>query len=168
MVARYPSAVRLPTFAYRAIGRFSVTRFDQLLHPFLYRLTGGGSLFGRSLGNLTLLLTTIGRRSGESRTVALWCFPVGPAVGSPAGSLAVVGTRGGSRKIPAWYHNLVATPTAMVQVGRRRFAARPRELTGDAYESVFEQAAASYPGYRLYRAEATQHVPIVVLEPVAA
>ena len=163
MVARYPSAVRLPTLAYRAIGRFSVTRFDQLLHPFLYRLTGG-----RSLGNATLLLTTVGRSSGESRTAALGCFPVGPAVGSPAGSWAGIGSRGGSRRIPAWYQNLVAQPTAMVQVGRHRFAARPRELFGPPYEAVFEQAAASYPGYRLYRAEAPHHIPIVVLEPVVA
>jgi hypothetical protein len=52
----------------------------------------------------------------------------------------------------------------MVQLRGHRFAARPRELFGPPYEQVFEQAAASYPGYRLYRAEAPHHVPIVVLE----
>lgn len=156
----------LPALAYRLFGRFSVTKLDQVLHPFLYRLTGGRGILGRSLGCETLLLTTTGRVSGEARTVALYAWPVGPAVGSPAGSWAVIGTRGGSRKVPAWYRNLVATPTAIVQVRAHRFAARPRELVGPAFEAVFEQAASVYPGYRLYRAEAPQHVPIVVLEPV--
>ena len=31
----------LPTVAYRIIGRFSVSRFDRVLHPLLYRWTGG-------------------------------------------------------------------------------------------------------------------------------
>ncbi|MEO6060014.1 MAG: hypothetical protein ABIQ05_08600 [Candidatus Limnocylindria bacterium] len=37
------------------------------LHPILYRWTGGARLLGRSLGNLTILLTTVGRRSGRPR-----------------------------------------------------------------------------------------------------
>ena len=37
-----------PDLAYQLIGWFSTTRFDRLLHPFLYRLTtDGGWIVGR-------------------------------------------------------------------------------------------------------------------------
>lgn len=151
----------LPTVAYRLIGRFSVTRVVQVLHPFLYRRTGGRGMLGRVLGSEMLILSTVGRRSGQERSVALFAFPVG----RPAGSWAVVGSRGGSRRVPAWYHNLQADPRVAIQVRGLHGSARPREAFGDEYEAIFEQAASAYPGYRLYRTEATHHIPIVVLEP---
>ncbi len=153
----------LPTFAYRLIGRFSVTRFDQFLHPFLYRRAAGRGILSRFLGNEMLLLTTTGRRSGRRRSVALFAFPVD----EPAGSWAVIGSRGGSGELPAWYHNLTAHSDVEVQVRGLRYAAHPREVFDAAYESIFERAAEAYPGYRLYRAEASFHIPIVVLEPRA-
>jgi len=153
----------LPTIAYRLIGRFSVSRFDRWLHPRLYRLTGGRGILGRVLGSDMLLLTTRGRRSGAERTVALFAYPV--AV--PAGSWAVVGSRGGSRVLPAWYLNLAARPEVTIQVRGTRVAARARLVSGEEYEAIFEQAATAFPGYRLYRAEAPHHIPIVVLEPSA-
>ncbi len=154
----------LPTIAYRLIGRFSVTRFDQLLHPFLYRRFRGRGVLGRVFGCEMLLLTTTGRQSARARTVALFAFEIHV----PPGSWAVIGTRGGSGQIPAWYYNLQATPDVTVQVRGSQFRARTREVAGGEYEAIFERAAGTYPGYRLYRAEARQHLPIVVLEPIVA
>lgn len=150
----------LPTFTYRLIGRFSVTRFDRFLHPFLYRRTAGRGILSRFLGNEMLLLTTTGRRSGRRRSVALFAF----SVDEPAGSWAVIGSRGGSGELPAWYRNLAANPDVEVQVRGVRYPAVPREVFDAEYEAIFERAAASYPGYRLYRREASFHIPIVVLE----
>jgi deazaflavin-dependent oxidoreductase (nitroreductase family) len=166
MVAdRLPFApMPLPTLAYRLIGRFSVSRLDRWLHPLLYRATGGRGIVGRVLGSEMLLLTTTGRRSGAPRTVALFAFPVA----GPAGSWAVIGSRGGSRRIPAWYRNLGALREATIQVRGARTSVHPREVFGPEYEAIFEGAATAYPGYRLYRAEAPYHIPIVVLEPVPA
>jgi deazaflavin-dependent oxidoreductase (nitroreductase family) len=154
----------LPAIAYRLIGRFSVTRFDRALHPFLYRRVGGRGILGRFLGCEMVLLTTIGRRSGEPRTVALFAFPVS----QPPGTWAIVASRGGSRAIPAWYRNLDASPDATLQVHARVRPVRAREVFGQEYESIFEAAARAYPGYRVYRAEAPHHIPIVVLEPSGA
>ncbi|TAJ99445.1 MAG: nitroreductase family deazaflavin-dependent oxidoreductase [Chloroflexota bacterium] len=154
----------LPTAAYRLIGRLSTSRFDRRLHPLLYRLTGGRGIVGRVLGCEMVLLTTTGRASGKSRSVTLFAFPVDG--GSVPGSWAVIGSRGGSKIIPGWYRNLVASPRATVQHRDRSFAARAREVSGEEYEGIFERAAHAYPGYRLYRAESPVHVPIVVLEPV--
>lgn len=149
---------RLPDLAYRLIGRFSVTRFDRSLHPRLYRLTGGRGFVGRFLGSNMLLLTTRGRHSGRPRTVALFAYENG-------NGWIVIASRGGSRRIPAWYRNLAAEPDAAIRVGRRELAIRARELDGGEYEAAFELAATAYPGYRLYRREAPHHIPILLLAP---
>jgi len=155
----------LPTIAYRIVGRFSVTRLDRVVHPILYRWSGGRGVLGRVLGCEMVLLTTTGRRSGKPRTVALFAFPV-PDVAA-MGSWAVVASRGGSKVIPAWFRNLEASPSATLQVHGWSIGVRAREVQGDEYEQIFEIAADGYPGYRLYRAESPIHIPIVVLEPTS-
>jgi len=152
--------VGLPDLAYRLIGRFSVSRFDRFLHPLLYRLAGGRGITGHVLGSEMVLLTTRGRRSGSPRTVALFAF-------ARDGGWVVIGSRGGTRAIPAWYRNLEAQPAATIQIGGRTIAVRARDLDGAAYEAAFEQAAAAYPGYRLYRRESPVPIPIVLLEAIA-
>jgi deazaflavin-dependent oxidoreductase (nitroreductase family) len=150
----------LPDVAYRMIGWFSTTRLDRALHPWLYRRSGGGGITGHVLGADNLLLTTTGRRSGRERTVALFAFDDG-------GAWVVIGSRGGSGRVPDWALNLQASPAATIQVGRRSARVRARELAEGEYEAAFERAAASYPGYRLYRRKARHHIPIFRLEPAA-
>jgi len=154
--ARYAAEVPLPDLAYRLIGRFSVSRFDQVLHPLLYRRAGGRGATGRVRGAEMLLLTTHGRRSGAERTVALFGFRRGDA-------WFVVGSRGGSKRLPDWYRNVEAERRASIQVGSRTTAVVARDLEGDEYEAAFEQAAAAYPGYRIYRRESPIRIPIVLL-----
>ena len=148
----------LPDLAYRMIGWFSATRFDRALHPFLYRRFGGRGISGRVLASDSILLTATGRSTGLPRTVALLAF-------RSDGGWIVVGSRGGSGRVPDWAHNLVADPRASIQVGRRTAPVVARELSGDEYEAAFELATASYPGYRLYRRKARHHIPIFRLEP---
>lgn len=148
----------LPDLAYRLIGRFSTTRFDRALHPFLYRLTGGRSITGRVLGSDSILLTATGRSSGLPRTVALFAFPTD-------GGWIVVGSRGGSGRVPDWANNLLAEPRAVIRIRDRSKPVVARELAGSEYEAAFELAAAAYPGYRLYRRNARHHIPIFRLEP---
>ena len=148
----------LPDLAYRAIGWFSTTRFDRALHPFLYRLANGRGPTGRVLRSDSILLTTTGRTTGAPRTVALFAFP-------SEGGWIVVGSRGGSGRVPDWARNLQADDRATIRRGAREAPAIARELAGDEYEAAFELAAASYPGYRLYRRNARHHIPIFRLEP---
>ncbi len=149
---------RLRSAWFWLVGHAGVNRLSRALHAPLYRLTGGWWFLGRSLGNLTVVLTTIGRRSGRPRTTALWAFPDGAA-------LVVVGSYGGARRAPAWVHNLRARPEATVQVGRsvRRMAAR--EASGEEYERLWRMVTHAYPGYQAYLAWAHRTIPLVVLEP---
>jgi deazaflavin-dependent oxidoreductase (nitroreductase family) len=148
----------LPDLAYRVIGWFSTTRFDRVLHPLLYRRAGGRGATSRVLGADMLLLTTTGRRTGERRTVALFAFPTHTG-------WIVVGSRGGSGRVPGWAHNLQADPQATLRLRTREAPTLARELADAEYEAAFELAAAAYPGYRLYRRNARHHIPIFSLEP---
>ena len=148
----------LPDTAYRLIGWFSTTRFDRAVHPFLYRLTGGRSLTGRVLGSDSILLTTTGRTTGLPRTVALFAF-------RSEGGWIVIGSRGGSGRVPDWALNLQADSRATIRWRAREAPAVARELTGEEYLAGFELAAAAYPGYRLYFRNARHHIPIFRLEP---
>ena len=148
----------LPDLAYRLIGWFSTTRFDRALHPFLYRRSGGAGITSHVLGSDSILLTTTGRRSGEPRTVALFAFP-------SEGGWIVVGSRGGSGRVPDWARNLQTEPLATIRLRDRETPAVGRELAGEEYEAAFELAAAAYPGYRVYRRNARHHIPIFRLVP---
>lgn len=148
---------RLRKLWFRVVGWAGVNPVTRRLHPILYRWTGGAWLLGRSLGNLTILLTTTGRRSGESRVAALWAYPDGDA-------LVVVGSNGGSSHVPAWVLNLRARPEGSVDVRRERRVVRAREAAGEEYERLWHLVNAAYPGYEAYREWAHRTIPLVVLE----
>lgn len=151
---------RLPDLAYRLIGWFSVLGIVRYLHPRLYRRFGGRSILGHVLGSEQIVLTTRGVRTGRTRAVALFAFEDGTGPG-----WIVVGSRGGSGRVPDWARNLEAEPRGFVQVHDRHVRVRARFLEGDEYERAFELAAAGYPGYRVYRAAAAHPIPVVRLEP---
>jgi F420H(2)-dependent quinone reductase len=133
-----------------------VTRF----HPMAYRLTGGRGPIGRVLGLQMVVLTTIGRRSGQPRDAPLFALRDGS-------TFLLVGTHGGEEKLPDWVANLRVTPEATLQVGRQRRAvwAREPEPRSEQYRALWAQAVAAYPGYAEYRARRSTDPPIVVLEP---
>jgi deazaflavin-dependent oxidoreductase (nitroreductase family) len=149
---------RLAAPVYRVIGWFSTTRLDRVLHPFLYRRTGGRGLLGHVLGCETILVTAPGARSGAPRTVALFGFAIDRG-------WFVVASRGGSGRIPAWYRNIAAARDRItVQVGDQVIPVVARDTDGDEYEAWFARAARAYDGYRIYREAAGHRIPVVALE----
>ena len=90
--------------------------------------------------------------------MALFAFPIDRG-------WAVIASRGGSGEIPAWYRNLQADRAAVtVEVGDLAVPVVARDAEGDEYERLFATAARAYPGYRVYRANATSRIPVVALE----
>jgi deazaflavin-dependent oxidoreductase (nitroreductase family) len=128
------------------------------LHAPVYRRLQGRGLLGRSLGNLTVVLTTTGARTGRRRETAIWAYPDGDA-------LVLVASNGGRGRLPAWCRNLRAHPEAEVQVGGDRHRVRAREAIGDEYDRLWRMVNEAYPGYDRYRAWAGRHIPLVVLDP---
>ena len=74
----------------------------------------------RVLGVPTLLLRTVGARTGKPRTAAL-------VYARDGDDYVVVASNGGDDRAPGWLHNVRARPDVEVQIGRRvTLSARPR------------------------------------------
>src|SRR5436190_7378742 len=85
------------------------------VHVLAYRATGG--LIGDRLpgvGGRMLLLDHVGAKSGTKRTAPLLFIE------TDDGDVAIVASKGGYPKNPAWYWNLKANPETAIQIGRER------------------------------------------------
>jgi deazaflavin-dependent oxidoreductase (nitroreductase family) len=111
----------------------------------------------------TVRLVTTGRRSGVSRAATLYAFPMDGG----AGSLVVVGSRGGSASDPAWAHNLRADANATLTVGGAPRPVRAREADGQERERLWALVCDSFPLYATYQRRTARRIPLFVLEPVA-
>ncbi|GAB4441073.1 MAG: nitroreductase/quinone reductase family protein [Chloroflexi bacterium OHK40] len=138
----------------RAFIRYVAQPADRLLLP----LTRGRFTLSR-LVYPTLLLTTIGAKSGRPRATPLIYFRDGPRI------VLVASNYGGARH-PAWYHNLRTTPRATVTL---EGATRPylaHEASGAERAELWRKAVAFYGGYATYqRCAGPRQIPIMVLEP---
>jgi len=143
---------------YRFVGWIGTVTWMRHLHAPVYRLTGGLGLVGSSLGNLTVVLSTTGARTGQRRQTAIWAYRYGDA-------LVLVASNGGHHRVPGWYYNLQAHPEAEVQVHRERRQVRARDAVGPEYDRLWIMVSRAYPGYNRYVEWAGRHIPLVVLEP---
>jgi deazaflavin-dependent oxidoreductase (nitroreductase family) len=107
----------------------------------------------------TLLLVTVGRKSGRIKTL-----PIGYTK-TDVGYI-IVGSKGGAPQHPAWYLNLVANPEVSVQVGSDRFDARARVLEGEARQAVWDSLVKETPQFQSYQDGIDRQIPVVVLERV--
>ena len=105
------------------------------LHVRLYRQLGG-----RLVGGTSLLLTTVGRRSGQPRTVIVGYLRDGEDV-------IVADTNIAKPSVPAWVLNLGTHPEAEVQLGRERYLARAEFLEGEVRAGQWDRLVAADPGY---------------------
>ena len=127
------------------------------VHRFVYRRTGG--LIGhRSPAGRMLLLTTVGRKTGQSRTTPLLYMPDGPR-------FVVVGSNGGRDRPPAWVLNLSATPAVEIQVGRRRVEADAHVLTSREKTVMWPRLIEHYEGWGRYQELTEREIKIVSFLP---
>ncbi|HVY87048.1 MAG TPA: nitroreductase family deazaflavin-dependent oxidoreductase [Caulobacterales bacterium] len=106
----------------------------------------------------TLLLTTVGAKSGQARTLPL-------IYGESGGNFLIVASRGGSEDHPAWYRNLLAHPDCEIQVGAKHYHVRARTATSAERPALWETMNEIWPSYAEYQSRTTREIPVVVLEP---
>ena len=104
----------------------------------------------------TLLLTTIGRKSGEGCLIPL-------IYGEDNGTYIVVGSKGGHALHPSWYRNLVAYADVKVQVKADRFSARASTASGEERNRLWALMANIWEGYGEYQERTVREIPVVVL-----
>lgn len=121
----------------------------------LLRLSGGR--LSTTLGTLpTVMLTTTGAKSGQSRTVPLVYLPDGDRV-------VLIASRGGDPRHTNWYHNLRAKPEAALSIDGSSQQYRCYEATGAERETLWAKAVALYPGYAVYQRRCgSRQIPVMV------
>jgi deazaflavin-dependent oxidoreductase (nitroreductase family) len=108
-------------------------------------------------GTHVLILTTTGRRSGQSRSTPL-------IYGRDGENYVVVASKGGADQHPGWYLNLMAQPQVEVQVLGDRFTARARTATAEEKPQLWQAAVERWPAYAEYQRNTDRDIPVVVLE----
>jgi deazaflavin-dependent oxidoreductase (nitroreductase family) len=141
--------------------RWLYIQIQQHIDRYIYGLTGGRTTASSWLSGLpVIMLTTVGARTGQQRTV--------PVLGIPEGErIVVIASNFGQLHHPAWYHNLLAHPRASVTVDGVTHEAQAQELTGEERERYFQQAVEMYPPFVNYREwAANRRIPVIKFEPV--
>lgn len=124
------------------------------------RATGGRFGVGTPIGLRTLLLTTIGRSSGQKREVPLLYV-------ERDGKYIVIGSNWGGERHPAWSSNLLANPGAVIALRGKRLAVHGRLLDGDERQEMWDAVASYWPAYNSYADRADHRkIRVFVLEPV--
>ncbi|MBV9091228.1 MAG: nitroreductase family deazaflavin-dependent oxidoreductase [Mycobacteriaceae bacterium] len=129
-------------------------------HNAIYRNTNGW-IGHRTLGMPTLLLHTVGAKTGTQRTTSL-------TYARDGADYLVVASKGGAPTAPGWYHNLKAKPDAEINVGPKRFgvtarAVAPRDPDFDRLWRIVNKNNSNR--YIAYQQKTSRPIPVVVLTP---
>jgi len=127
------------------------------VHGVLYRRG-----LARSMGPMQqILLTTTGRKSGQSHTVPLGAVPEGDG-------WVVIASFNGNDVHPSWWLNLVAHPDATIQVNDQVIRVRMREITDAAdRERIWKTVVSRLDRYASYSKKTSRVIPLGLLRPIA-
>jgi deazaflavin-dependent oxidoreductase (nitroreductase family) len=114
---------------------------------------------GRFEGTPILLLRHRGAKSGVERVNPLAYREL------ENGSLAIFASKGGSRTNPDWFHNVLANPEVIVEVGTETKPAIARVAEGEERTRIWEEQKRIMPGFAEYEKRTPREIPVVILEP---
>jgi len=115
-----------------------------------------GRLGGPFEGATMLLLTTVGAKTGLSRTNPLMYFADG-------NRYLIAASYAGGPNNPPWYYNLLATPIVEVEMGTERFQARAEILNEPERATLYARIASTYPMFAEYQRQTTRPIPVIAL-----
>jgi F420H(2)-dependent quinone reductase len=130
------------------------------VHDAVYQKTNGW-IGHRTLGIPSLLLHTVGAKTGAARTASLTYARDGD-------DYLIVASKGGDPKAPGWYHNLKANPRVEINVGPKRFGVTAHPvLPADPDYARLWQVVNKNNGnrYEAYQTKTSRPIPVVVLKP---
>ena len=128
------------------------------VHRSLFSATRG-RVGGRIMGMPALILTTIGRKSGQPRQSML----TAPIVED--GRVVLVASYGGDDREPSWTRNLRANPDVDVTMDGGTKAMRARIASAGERAELWPRVTSAYKGYADYQTKTTREIPLVILEP---
>jgi len=116
-----------------------------------------GRVGGQFEGAPVLLLTTTGAKTGERRTTPVMYLPDGER-------MVIFASKAGAPTNPAWYHNLLADHTVMVEVGSETVDATAVVTTGEERDRLFDRQAGLHAQFAEYAQKTTRQIPVIALE----
>lgn len=120
----------------------------------------GGKLGWDAMGMPVLELTTIGRKSGQPRSVML----TAPLVEGE--SYVLVASRGGDDHHPAWFLNLRDNPDVEVSLkGAPKQKWTAHVATTEERARLWPQIAEKYSNYAGYQKRTEREIPLVLVSP---
>lgn len=128
------------------------------VNTWIYRTSGGRLGAKWMYGCPILLLTTVGRKSGEKRTTPLLFLEDGERV-------LLVGSQGGMSKDPLWVKNLDSNPDVDIEIGSKKRALRARRGTAEEKAHYWPTLCKMYPDYADYQARTIRDIPVILLDP---
>ncbi len=131
-----------------------------VMHRWVYRLTGGriGLWRPKPDGWGTVRLTTIGRRTGQERSVMVGYFESGP-------DLVTLAMNGWGEGEPAWWLNLQAHPDVRVEAPEGPRLVTGRAAEGDERERLWARWQEIDKNLDDYAARRSGKTAVVVLQP---
>jgi len=109
----------------------------------------------RDTGIPVIIVTMRGAKSGKVRKIALMRV-------EHDGDYALVASKGGHPDHPDWYHNLIASPVAMIQDGPVPHDVIVREVHGAERQLWWERSVEVFPPYAEYQARTEREIPLLV------
>ena len=131
------------------------------VHRALYKLSGGRFLWTTSnkRGWGALRLTTVGRKSGQERSVIVGYLEDGP-------NLVLLAMNGWDEGHPAWWLNLPAQPDAMVRLtDQDPQPVHARSVAGQQRDRLWRRWAAVEPKLDGFAGTRSTETPVILLEP---
>lgn len=135
----------------------ALQRFFMGFHVSLYRLTGG-TLGGKMAGRPMLLLTTVGRKSGQERVTPIM-------YSSDGNRFILIASNGGAPKHPQWWFNLQVQPQARVQVKQQIVTVIASQPDPEERQRLWSLVTSKYPNFADYQKRTIREIPVVVLTP---
>lgn len=123
-----------------------------------FRETGGkaGGIFE---GSPLILVHHTGAKSGKKRIA-----PLVPLLDDDR--IYIFGSKGGADSHPDWYHNLVANPDTVVELGTETFPVKARVLTGAEHDEIYAKQVEVAPQFGDYQRKTARIIPVVELQRV--
>ncbi|OBG54515.1 MULTISPECIES: nitroreductase family deazaflavin-dependent oxidoreductase [unclassified Mycobacterium] len=128
------------------------------VHDAVYRKSNGW-IGHRMLLIPSLLLHTVGAKTGQRRTAALTYARDGD-------DYLIVASKGGDPRAPGWYHNLRKHPDVEINVGPKRLAVTARAVLPDDpdYPRLWQIVNKNNGDrYTAYQKKTSRPIPVVVL-----
>jgi deazaflavin-dependent oxidoreductase (nitroreductase family) len=136
-----------------------LARFSSRMQLRMYRRNKGGSTPG---GVPTLILETIGAKSGEKRHAVLGYVDDAP------GSWLVMASLAGSARNPSWLYNLARQPEATIELGDgRRVRVSATTLADQDLDAGWRKFSEAAPEYAKYLTVTDRAMPIIRMRELA-